>query len=109
MLARFTKILDELTVYPENMLANIYKTDGVIFAQRVMNALIAKGLSRENAYDTVQPLAMEAWSNHKPYKDLLKACPAITEKLSDEEIESCFTLEYYFKNVDLILKRVGIL
>ena len=109
MLARFTRILDELTVYPENMLANIYKTDGVIFAQRVMNALIGKGLAREAAYDTVQPLAMEAWSNHKPYKDLLKACEAVTSRLTDAEIEDCFTLDYYFKNVDLILKRVGIL
>lgn len=109
MLVRFTGILDHLTVYPENMLANIYKTDGVIFAQRVMNAMIDKGNSRENSYDTVQPLAMQAWSNHESFNALLKASPAIKAVLSDSEIDSCFTLDYYMKNVDLILGRVGIL
>lgn len=65
MLHRLTSILDQLVVYPEVMLENIYKTNGVIFAQRVMNALIDKGLSREEAYDLVQPLAMTAYNLKK--------------------------------------------
>ena len=108
MLTRFKGILENLVVYPETMLANIYRTRGVIFAQRVMNALIAKGLSREQAYDTVQPIAMDAWTNNKDYKTLLEASPAVMEKLSRAELDDCFTLEYYFKNVDEIFKRVGI-
>ena len=108
MLQRFKGILENLVVYPETMLANIYRTRGVIFAQRVMNALIAKGLSREQAYDTVQPIAMEAWTQDKDYKTLLEASAQVSEKLSREELDSCFTLDYYFKNVDEIFSRVGI-
>ncbi len=108
MLQRFKGILENLTVYPETMLENIYRTRGVIFAQRVMNALIAKGLSREQAYDTVQPIAMEAWTQNKDYKTLLEASALVGEKLSREELDGCFTLDYYFKNVDEIFSRVGI-
>ena len=108
MLQRFKGILENLVVYPENMLANIWRTRGVIFAQRVMNALIAKGLSREQAYDTVQPIAMEAWTQNKDYKILLEASPAVMGLLSNAELDSCFTLDYYFKNVDEIFSRVGI-
>ena len=108
MLTRFKGILENLVVYPENMMANIYRTRGVIFAQRVMNALIAKGLSREQAYDTVQPIAMEAWTNNKDYKTLLEASEAVTKRLSKEELDKCFTLDYYFKSVDEIFSRVGI-
>ena len=107
MLVRFKGILENLVVYPENMMANIWRTRGVIFAQRVMNALIAKGLSREQAYDTVQPIAMEAWTENKDYKTLLEAAPEVTNKLSREELDGCFTLDYYFKNVDEIFSRVG--
>ena len=108
MLTRFKGILDNLVVYPETMLANIYRTKGVIFAQRVMNALIGKGLSREQAYDTVQPIAMKAWTEGLDYQTLLKGSPDVMGLLSVEELESCFTLDYYFKNVDFIFGRVGI-
>ena len=108
MLCRFKGILENLTVYPENMLANIYRTKGVIFAQRVMNALIGKGLSREQGYDTVQPIAMKAWMEGLDYKTLLKENETVMSLLSEEELENCFTLDYYFKNVDYIFKRVGI-
>ena len=108
MLTRFKGILENLVVYPENMLSNIYRTRGVIFAQRVMNALIAKGLSREQAYDTVQPIAMEAWTGNKDYKTLLEASEAVTKQLSKAELDQCFTLDYYFKNVEEIFSRVGI-
>lgn len=109
MLTRFKGILENLTVYPENMLRNIYCTNGVIFAQRVMNALIEKGFAREEAYDTVQPVAMRAWSERVDYKSLLLETEKVMGALSAEELDACFTLEYYFKNVDYIMKRVGIL
>ena len=109
MLNRFKGILENLVVYPETMLANIWRTRGVIFAQRVMNALIGKGLTREQAYDTVQPIAMKAWTEGLDYRTLLKESEAVMGILSMDELESCFTLDYYFKNVDYILKRTGIL
>ena len=109
MLCRFKGILENLVVYPETMLQNIWRTRGVIFAQRVMNALIGKGLTREQAYDTVQPIAMKAWTEGLDYRTLLKESDAVMGLLTVEELESCFTLDYYFKNVDFILKRTGIL
>ena len=108
MLSRFQDILENLVVYKDKMLEDIYMTNGVIFAQRVMNALIGKGLTREQAYDTVQPVAMKAWTEGLDYQTLLKESADVMGKLSVEELESCFTLDYYFKNVDYIFGRVGI-
>ncbi len=108
MLVRLKGILENLVVFPEQMLENIYKTKKIIFAQRVMNALIEKGLSREEAYDTVQPIAMEAWGKQLDYQTLLSEDKKITSLLSKNELDACFTLDYYLKNVDLILRRSGI-
>ena len=109
MLNRFQGILENLVVYPETMLENIYRTKGVIFAQRVMNALIGKGLAREQAYDTVQPIAMKAWTEHLDYQTLLQESKEVSALLPKDELDACFTLDYYFKNVDEIFRRVGIL
>ncbi len=106
MLSRFKGILDNLTVFPEVMMENIYRTRKVIFAQRVMNALIEKGLSREEAYDTVQPVAMRAMSERADYEELLAENEKVASLLSREQLAGCFTLEYYFKNVDYIFSRV---
>ena len=106
MLARFEGILDNLVVYPENMLRNIGLTHGAIFAQRVMNALIEKGFVREQAYDLVQPVAMKTLMEGGEMIDNLKATPAVTEHLTPEEIDQCFTLDYYMKNVDYIFEKV---
>lgn len=106
MLNRFSGILENLVVFPENMLKNIYLTHKVIFAQRVMTTLINKGLSRESAYDLVQPIAMTAWFEGKDYKELLEQNNEIHKYLSSSELDSCFTLEYYLKNVDEIFNRV---
>ena len=108
MLNRFRGILENLVVFQDVMMENIYRTRKVIFAQRVMNALIEKGFSREQAYDTVQPVAMRAMSERDDYQELLAETPAVMEVLTREELDSCFTLEYYLKNVDFIFDRVGI-
>lgn len=105
MLNRMMGILENLVVFEEQMRANIYRTNGVIFAQRVMNALIDKGFAREKAYDTVQPVAMRAMAEGASYEELLKEEPTVKATLSPEELSSCFTLEYYMKNVDYIFKR----
>ena len=108
MLNRFRGILENLVVFEDVMKENIYRTRKVIFAQRVMNALIEKGFSREKAYDTVQPVAMRAMSERADYQELLAKTPEVMAVLSREELDSCFTLEYYLKNVDFIFDRVGI-
>ena len=108
MLNRFTNVVKNLTVNPENMKRNIDKTFGVIFSQRVLLALIDKGLSREAAYGVVQPLAMEAWETETHFKQLLEQNKIVQENLSNEEIEDCFDHTYHLKNVDFIFDRLGL-
>lgn len=108
MLNRFRGILENLVVFKDVMMENIYRTRKVIFAQRVMNALIERGFSREQAYDTVQPVAMRAMSERADYQELLAETPAVMEVLTREELDACFTLDYYLKNVDFIFDRVGL-
>lgn len=109
MLNRYVKVLEDLVVWPDNMIKNIMKTNKVIFAQRVMNALINKGLSREEAYDTVQPIAMNSFENNLDYQELLANDKKVMSYLTKEELDDCFTLEYYLKNVEEIYKRVEII
>ncbi|MBP3039248.1 adenylosuccinate lyase [Bacillaceae bacterium Marseille-Q3522] len=108
MLNRFGNIIKNLTVFPENMKRNMDRTLGLIYSQRVLLALIDKGLTREEAYDTVQPKAMEAWEKQIPFKSLVKGEEKITSLLSEEEIEDCFDYHYHLKNVDTIFKRLGL-
>jgi adenylosuccinate lyase len=108
MLSRFEGILDNLVVYPENMLYNIGLTHGAIFAQRVMNALIEKGFVREQAYDLVQPVAMKTLMEGGEMQENLKLTEGVTAHLTAEEIDACFSLDYYMKNVDYIFEQVGI-
>ena len=106
MLNRFGNILENLVVFPDNMLKNIYLTHKVIFAQRVMTALINKGFSREKAYDLVQPIAMKAWFEALDYKELLLQNENVMANFTPEELDQCFTLEYYLKQVPAIFDRV---
>lgn len=108
MLNRMMGILENLVVFDDKMKSNIYLTNGVIFAQRVMNALIGKGFVREQAYDTVQPIAMQAMATGTNYHELLKQSPVVMDALTEEELDGCFTLDYYMKNVDYIFKRNGL-
>ena len=108
MLNRFKGILENLTVFPDKMIEDINLTHGVIFAQRVLYKLIEKGFVREKAYDTVQPIAMKALETKTHYRDLLKKDETIKSVLTNEEIDSCFTLDYYLANVDYIYNRLGL-
>ncbi|MBD5304184.1 MAG: adenylosuccinate lyase [Bacteroides sp.] len=108
MLNRMMGILENLVVFEDRMKSNIYMTNGVIFAQRVMNALIGKGFVREQAYDTVQPIAMQAMATGANYQDLLKQNEVVMGALTEEELDACFTLDYYMKNVDYIYERNGL-
>ncbi len=103
-----SNVLDRLLVYPENMLANLNLTHGLIFSQPVLLALTKKGMNREDAYRLVQKNAMEAWQTKQEFKDLLKAEPEITAILSQKEIDELFDLSRSTKHVDTIFKRVGL-
>jgi adenylosuccinate lyase len=109
MLDRMNRILSNLTVFEDRMLENIDATHGVIFAQRVMTLLIErKGMTREVAYDLVQPIAMEAWTKRTGFRELLLENKTILSSLSSEELDEAFSLTYHLRYVDAILLRVGI-
>lgn len=108
MLNRFANIVKNLTVYPENMKRNMDRTLGLIYSQRVLLALIDKGLVREEAYDTVQPRAMEAWEKQVPFRSLIDQDEKITSLLSKEEIDDCFDYNHHLKHVDTIFDRLGL-
>ena len=108
MLNRFSNIVKNLTVYPENMKRNMDRTLGLIFSQRVLLSLIDKGLVREEAYDTVQPKAMEAWEHQVPFSSLIEKDDKITSLLTKEELDDCFDPTHHLKNVDVIFDRLGL-
>ena len=108
MLNRFGSILENLTVFPENMKRNMDRTFGLIYSQHVLLALIEKGLVREEAYDTVQPLTAISWDEQTPFRPLVEANEKITSLLSPEEIDACFDYNYHLKNVDMIFERLGL-
>ncbi|KAB7672435.1 adenylosuccinate lyase [Bacillus sp. B1-b2] len=108
MLNRFGNIVKNLTVYPENMKRNMDRTLGLIYSQRVLLALIDKGLTREEAYDTVQPRAMESWEKQVPFRSLVESDELISSKLSKEELDDCFDYHFHIKHVDTIFDRLGL-
>lgn len=108
MLNRFGNIVKNLTVFPENMKRNMDRTFGLIYSQRILLALIDKGLVREEAYDTVQPLTARAWDEQTQFRPLVEANEKITSLLSKEEIDDCFDYNYHIKNVDMIFERLGL-
>jgi len=108
MLSIFTLIMKGLKVYPENMRRNIELTQGLIFSQRILLALINKGLIREEAYKMVQDNAMEAWRDKKSFLALLLMDKRITNYLTEGELKSLFDYSYYLKYVDTVFERLGL-
>ncbi|MBU5341457.1 adenylosuccinate lyase [Caldifermentibacillus hisashii] len=108
MLNRFSNIVKNLTVFPENMKRNMDRTLGLIYSQRVLLSLIEKGWVRETAYDTVQPLAMQAWEQQVPFRSLVESNEKIMATLSKEELADCFDYHYHLKHVDTIFERLGL-
>ena len=107
-LNRFASILKNLVVYQENMLGNMERTYGLYNSQRLLIKLIDKGLSREAAYDLVQPQAMRSWSEGRAFKELILEQEAITKHLPEAEIEEAFDARYHLRRIDFIYKRIGL-
>lgn len=108
MLNRFTNIVRNLTVFPENMKRNMDATLGLIYSQRVLLKLIDKGLSREEAYDMVQPQTAVSWDEQRPFQQLVLEDKMIMSYLRKEDVEDAFDYNYHLKNVDEIFERVGL-
>ena len=106
ILQKFIQVLAGLQVYPENMLANLVRTRGLIFSQRVLLKLMDKGLMRQKAYGIVQRNAMRAWKGQADFKANLSADLDVRRCLRQKEIEEIFQLDYYLRNVNRIFKRL---
>jgi len=105
-LARMAGIVENLVVYPENMRKNLDRLGGLVHSQRVLLALVGKGLSREDAYRAVQRNAMRVWQEDGDFLGLLKADPEVSAALSADELEPLFDLGYHTRHVDDIFARV---
>lgn len=109
MLYKFKNVMENLVVNQDNMKLNLEKTLGLTFSQRLMLALVEKGLRREEAYELAQRNAMTAWKEKKDYRQLIEADLEVNKYLSDEELDNIFDWEFYLKNIDKIFARNGLL
>ncbi|WRG35113.1 adenylosuccinate lyase [Helicobacter pylori] len=116
MLSRLNSVIENLVVYPKNMLKNLALSGGLVFSQRVLLELPKKGLSREESYSIVQENAMKIWevlqqgafknADENLFLNALLNDERLKKYLSDDEIKACFDYNYYTKNVGAIFKRV---
>ena len=107
-LHRFARIVENLVVYEDAMRRNMERTFGLYNSQRLLLKLIDTGLSREEAYDLVQPRAMQAWEEQRSFKAIVQEAPELTSRLSEEAIDDAFDPAYHLRHVDLIFERVGL-
>ena len=108
MLNKMIVLMENLLVYPDNMLKNLNKTGGLIFSQEVLLALIKKGITREESYAMVQRNAMQVWEHQKDFKTLLKADTEIMNLMSEDEIDDLFDLQKVMKNINKIFERLDL-
>lgn len=108
MLATFTYVMDGLQVYPERMRRNLEITRGTLFSQRVLLALVERGLERPTAYGIVQPLAQRAWIEGLSFRDLLRADPQVRAQLSEPELDALFDTDYHLRYVEDAFRRLGV-
>lgn len=107
MLRKATWIIKDLQIYPDRMRENLDSTHGLVFSQRVLLALVDKGLAREDAYRLVQRNAMSTWNEGVPLRDNLLRDKEVADQLSAAEIDDCLSVDYYLRNVDHIFSRLG--
>lgn len=108
LLRRFNRLIDDLVIYPKNMERNLKLTRGLYNSQRVLLALMSKGIPRDIAYEMVQRNALKSWELERPLYELLIEDEEIRKYLTEEELKKCFIDEEYKRNLDIIYKRVGI-
>lgn len=106
MLHRFNSVMENIVVHKDNMLKNTDKFGGIVFSQKVLLSLTAKGLSREDAYKIVQRNALDAFQNNGNFKENLLNDNEVTKYLSVEEIENIFDKQAFLQNIDTIYRKI---
>lgn len=109
LLHRVNFILQNLHIYPENMQDNIERTGGLFYSQSLLLLLVEKGMSREDAYSAVQSMAMRVWAKEGTLKSLTLSNPEIMQRVNQTDIEQLFDIERYYKNIDAIYKKAGLM
>ena len=105
-LNRLNNVVENMVVYPDNMMKNLEKFNGLVFSQRVLLALTQKDVSREDSYLMVQRNSMKVWNDEGTFYDLIKKDKEICSILSDDEIDDIFDLNYHLKHIEEIFQRV---
>ena len=105
-LNRLNNVIKNMIVYPENMMKNLEKFNGLVFSQRVLLSLTQKNISREDSYSMVQRNSMKVWNEEGSFYDLIKADEEISSILSEDEIEDIFDLNYHLRQIETIFSRV---
>jgi len=106
MMAKFTTVIENLVVYPDHMMANIEKVNGLVFSQKLLLVLARAGLSREDSYALVQAAAMETWETGKPLEETVRASEGIVSQIDEETLAGIFSLDNFVAEVDTIFTRV---
>lgn len=106
MLAKFTWVMENLLVYPDNMMKNLGKTNGLIYSQKLLLELTRTGIAREDAYAATQEAAMETWKTGKPFETSVREREAITSRLDAGALDKIFSLDPFIDQVDTIFERV---
>ncbi|KRL96493.1 adenylosuccinate lyase [Limosilactobacillus equigenerosi] len=108
MLNRMTRLLKNLDVFPETMKRNMDKTLGLIYSGRVLLKLVESGMSREAAYDLIQPYTAQSWDQQVPFRPLLEADPTIQQQLTPSQLDDAFDYRWHLRHVDDVFKRLGL-
>jgi adenylosuccinate lyase len=106
LLQKTTNLIDTMFVYPERMKANLESTGGLVFSGQLLLDLVESGVSREDAYRTVQAHAMHAWKEGLNFRELVLKDKKITSRVPRQQIEKAFDLDRQLKNIDKIFARV---
>ena len=106
MLIRMYDLIDNLIVYPDKMMQNINSTNGLIFSQEVLLALIKKGITREDSYALVQKNAMKSWDEGSNFLNNLKKDSNVMKLISESELETLFDLDKVLININKIFERL---
>ena len=107
-LHKLTNIVDKLLVYPDAMMHNMNRTGGLIYSQRILTALVNKGVLRQTAYVWVQRNAMKRWLDNEDFRTNIEKDADIAAHLTQDEIEACFDHTYFLRHVDSIFARFGL-
>jgi adenylosuccinate lyase len=108
LLIESTRLIEGLVVDPEKMRANLDLGGGIVFSQRVLLALIEKGMGREDAYAVVQAAGLRAWDEGEDFKALVKADERVTALLTEQEIDDLFDPAWHTRNIDITYQRLQI-